>query len=74
MEKQENQIKKCIVLIDKLKLYISLIITRKLRGFGPRYNLKQKYIALISSYNLEKENYKDKPNLLTIDLSSETKL
>ena len=72
----KNKKTKYIIVSDdlKLKLYIFFIITRKLHDFGPRYNLKQKYIALISSYNLEKENYKDKPNLLTIDLSSETKL
>ena len=49
-------------------MYISLIINTKLHNFDPRYNLKQKYIALISSYNLEREYYKDKSNLLTIDL------
>ena len=71
--KKTKRTEKYIIVIDdlKLKLYIIFIITRKLHDFGPRYNLKQKYIALISSYNLEKENYKDKPSLLTIDLSSE---
>ena len=49
-------------------MYISLIINTKLHNFDPRYKLKQKYIALISSYNLEREDYKDKSNLLTIDL------
>ena len=60
MEKQENQIKKCIVLIDKLKLYISLIITRKLRGFDPRYNLKQKYKVSIPSYNIKNRILQEK--------------
>ena len=50
-------------------MYISLIVNTKLHGLDPRYNLKQKYIALISSYNiLEREDCKDKSNLLTIDL------
>ena len=56
------------------KRYTSLIITRKLHDFGPRYNLKQKYSALIPSYILERENYKEKPNLLTLDLSSNATL
>jgi len=55
-------------------MYISLTISRKLHRFYPRYNLKQKYITLIPNYNLERENYKDKSNLLTLDLSSKAKL
>ena len=51
-----------------------LIITRKLHGFGAKYNLKQKYITLSPSYNLEIEKYKEKHNLLTLDLSSEARL
>ena len=41
---------------------------------GPRYNLKQKYNILIPTYNLEREDYKDKSNLLTFDLSSVARL
>ena len=41
-KKKTKRIEKYIIVIDdlKLKLYISLIITRKLHGFAPRYNLK----------------------------------
>lgn len=43
----------------------------KLYVFGPRYNLKQNYLVLFPSYNLQIEKYKKKHNLLTIDLSLE---
>ena len=41
-KKKTKRIEKYIMVIDdlKLKLYISLIITRKLHDFGPRYSLK----------------------------------
>ena len=69
--KKTKRIEKHIIVIDdlKLKLYVSLIMTSEIHGFSSRYNLKQKCIALIPSYNLERENYKDKSNLLTLYLS-----
>ena len=42
------------------KKYISLIITKKLYYFGPKYNLKQKYNVLIPSCNLRRGYYKGK--------------
>ena len=58
IEKKKKQIERCIILIDELKWYISLIIaTKKKHCFGPRYSLKQKYKNLITSYNLEREDY-----------------
>ena len=33
--------------------------------------IKEKYMALIPSYNLKIENYREKHNLLTLNLSSD---
>lgn len=42
-------------------------------SFNHRYNLKQKYITLIPSYNLKIEYYKENLSLLSLDLSLKTK-
>ena len=73
MKNKNTKIEKYIF-IDELKLYISLIVTKKLHGFGAIYNLKQKFKVLFPSYNLEREDNKDKRNLLTLDLNSEARL
>lgn len=73
IEKIRNQLKRYITFINEMKI-VYLIITRKLHGLAPRYNLKRKYITLISSYNLKREDYKEKHNLLTLDLSLDAKL
>ena len=72
--KKTKIIEKCIF-IDEFQLNVHILkITRKLHGFNPRYNPKQKYRALFSSYILEIENYMEKRNLLVLDLSSESRL
>ena len=53
---------------------VYLIITGKLHGLAPKCNLKQKYITLISSYNLKREDYKEKHILLTLDLNLDARL
>ena len=69
-KKKPKRIEKCIF-IDEFQLNVHILkITRKLHGFGPRYNPKQKYIVLFSNYILKIENYMEKRTLLVIDLSS----
>ena len=53
---KKRKLKRYITFINEMKI-VYLIITRKLHGLAPRYNLKQKYITLISSYNLKGEDY-----------------
>ena len=36
--------------------------------------ISEKYITLIPNYNIEIEKYKEKHNLLTLDLSSKARL
>ena len=59
-----------MILIDDFKKVYLFDKNQKLHCFGPRYNLKQKYNALIPSYNLEREDY----ILLTYHLSLEAML
>ena len=74
IEKIRNQNwKDASLLLMKWKI-VYLIITRKLHGLAPKCNLKQKYITLISSYNLKREDYKEKHNLLTLDLNLDARL
>ena len=72
-ENKKPKLKRYITFINEMKI-VYHIITRKLHGLAPRYNLKQKYITLISSYNLKREDYKEKHNLLTLDLSLDARL
>lgn len=65
--------KKYITFIDGLKIIHHVIITRN-TCFGPKYNVKQKYLVLFPNYDLKKENYKEKFNLLTFDLSLKARL
>ena len=55
--RENKKLKRYIIVIDELKLNVYLFDNNKnFHGFVSRYNLKQKYIALIPSYNLEIEN------------------
>ena len=63
-----------MILIDDFKKVYLFDKNQKLHCFGPRYNLKQKYNALIPSYNLKREDYNDKSNILTLYLSSKARL
>ena len=66
--------KKYIILIDDFKKVHLFDNNQSLHCFGPRYNLKQKYNTLNPSYYLEREDYREKHNLLTYHLSLEAML
>ena len=54
---KKTKIEKFLILLIWNLIYID---HRKLHGFGPKYNLMIKCMALFFSYNLEIETYKNK--------------